>query len=190
MNNNKDSLQLQLRLTKLLGKSSFTQTKKACTGKYRGSYDYSLTFEDGSRFYISTGKTLYLSRLEEAVAHYQYYRDHYEELVCLTQQVIERDNRQAEEMGLMPVSFEELKLFEEKRTDHEFWIGLRLKQNGVEFTHFNTNFFYACMGNSFAEKGLEHYFANLLNRPFEKLPTAYTCEKEKCTKILLGYLYL
>jgi len=63
MNKKERIKQLEQTLTELLGKKDCTQYKKACTGKYRGYYDFGLTFEDDSHCFISLGKKYYLERL-------------------------------------------------------------------------------------------------------------------------------
>jgi len=175
---------MEQRLAGLLNKKSCIRTKRACTGKYRGKYDYGLLFEDGSSLFISLGWSLYEKRLQEKIEYYQYFRDNHAWLTEQVQKVIERDNRQAAVLGLAPITFIRLELIEEKADSYAFWVRAVLEQNGVRFDKLETNFYYACLGFE-----TEEYFEKKINRPNEKLSVAHHSEPTNPTAIIFGYLY-
>jgi len=184
--------QLEQKLTELLGKKIYTKYKKACTGKYRGYYDYGLEFEDGTQYYISTGKQYYFERLTESVQMYQYFHDNRKYLENRTKEVIERDNRQAVELGLSPIEFISLYMItENKKSDNLFWIGFKYKQHGLIFLHIETRFFYACRGIGLTNSGnnsVENYFDEYLNRSDDELGGLKDFNKNKYSAIVMGYL--
>ena len=189
MKKSEEIKQLEQRLTGLLGKKTCTEYKRACTGKYRGYYDYSLIFDDGSKCFISVGKEYYLKCLQEKVEMYQYFHDNREYLERRTKEIFERDNRQAAELGLSPVEFISIDMMTEKDSDYIFWIGVRYKQNGLVFWHTDTEFCYACRGVGFNdEKSVEVYFSEKINRPDDKLGMLKDFDKNKYYCIMMGYL--
>lgn len=184
--------QLEQTLTKLLGKNNYIEYSKACTGKYRGYYDYGLEFEDGAKYYISTGRQYYFERLTEKVEMYQYFHDNYEYLEQRVKEIIERDNRQAAKLGLEPVEFISLHMINTKNKyyDYLFWIGIKYKQYGIDFWYTDTNFYYACCGVGFNdEKSVEVYFDKKINRPDEKLGRFNDFDNEKYASIIMGCLH-
>lgn len=174
---------LEQELTSLFGKKSAVRTKCACRGDYRGSYDYSLVFDDGSMLYISTGMTNYLKNLKEATEGYRFFKDnlpYLKEKVC---KVIERDNRQAVALGLHPIEFVDLHLVTDPRDFQAFWPELVVRVCGVELPYKETMFYYACVGHH-----TKWYFDEKLNRPDEKLGGLNRLGKECYSTIIMGSL--
>ncbi|WP_165045344.1 hypothetical protein [Dysgonomonas sp. ZJ709] len=87
--------ELEVRLTELLGKKSYANSKRHCTGKWRGTIDYRLQFEDGTYVFISNGKKYYERNLFEYIAHFEYYHVHKEELETWIKSIIRNDNHTA-----------------------------------------------------------------------------------------------
>lgn len=54
-------------LCTLLGYKAWEIKKDACTGKFAGSYDYSMKFEDGKELYICTRKDLFETNVSELI---------------------------------------------------------------------------------------------------------------------------
>lgn len=177
--------QLERRLTMLLGKKSYRHHKTPCRGKYKGYYDYSLLFEDGSREAISTGRRGYLRNLEKAVEEFQYYRDHHIRLEALTRQVMERDNRQAVTLGMEPVYLEGIEL---QNTGIGFWAVARVRHMDQIHIHQETNFKYACMGISLRSDDPEGYFMEQLARPDDKLGDYRGEAGNRAACILFGHV--
>ena len=177
---------LEQQLTELLGKTRYTPTKCRCTGKWSGTTDYSLIFEDQSQIFISNGKLHYEETLRSMIAQYKFYADNKSRLTELTAQIVEHDNRQAIQLGLRPVTFNGLILLDKPKSSQVFWIGARMELGGLAFTHLETSFYYALRG---IPLGNEDYFRSLIDRPDERLGGLKHFSREKHITILTGYLY-
>lgn len=174
---------LEQELVSLFGKKSVVRKKCACRGDYRGRYDYSLVFDDGSTLYISTGMTNYLKNLREETEGYRFFKDnlpYLKEKVC---EVIERDNRQAVALGLHPIEFVDLHLVTDPRDFHSFWPELVIRVSGVELPYKETMFYYACVGHH-----TKVYFEEKLNRPDDQLGGLSRLGKEHYSIIVMGSL--
>lgn len=190
MNTAERTQQLERTLTELLGKMQYTHYKRPCTGKYRGYCDYGLTFEDGTSYFISLGKQYYLRNLTDTVEMYQFFHNNQDYLTRRTQEVIERDNRQATALGLSPIEFVRLELETGKDAHNLFWVGFIYKQNGLLYWHTNTDFHYACRGVGFnEEKSVEVYFDKLVFRADDRLGCIRELGSRAFTTILLGCLH-
>ena len=184
MSQTKKTTELEQKLTVLLNKRTYTCTKRACTGKYRGLYDYGLAFNDGSHIFISCGRRYYEQRLHEYVEQYTYYRTHHDWLEGQLRKVIARDNQQAVRLGLAPISLLRLELIEEASSAYTFWPRMVLEQNDQKFSQLETMFKYACLGHQPAE-----YFTEKQNRPDKDLGRLHELEHDDFIAIILGFLY-
>lgn len=54
-------------LCKLLGHKTWTKTKSACTGKWAGTWDYFLRWEDGTEMFVSNGMYGFEKTVEETI---------------------------------------------------------------------------------------------------------------------------
>ena len=54
-------------LCKLLGHKTWTKTKSACTGKWAGTWDYFLRWEDGTEMFVSNGMCGFEKTVEETI---------------------------------------------------------------------------------------------------------------------------
>ena len=177
--------QLEQDLTGLLGKKSPIRIKTPCSGKYRGYYDYGLRFGDGSNMYISLGFRNYPLKLKSKVEEYSYFRNNLPYLESKVRSVIDRDNRQAETMGLSPIEFVSLSLVTDPHDTHIFWIELvyRIKGLDIDLRYRETSLYYACLGCH-----TEEYFEKKINRPDDKLGSLKEADSKKFSIILLGCL--
>lgn len=190
MNKTMQSEMLEQKLAELFGKRNCTPYKKPCTGKYRGYYDYGLAFDDGTSIFISLGREYYLRNLSEKVEMYQYFHDNKEHLTRRTMEVIERDNKQAVQLGLKPIEFVRLSLETNVDSFNPFWIVLVYRQNGEQFRHADTIFYYACLGVGLNdEKSVDAYFDKLVDRPDSRLGRLDQLGQQDFNAILLGYLH-
>jgi len=175
--------QLEEQLTALLRKKSYVRTKSACRGKYRGLYDYSLRFQDGSRIWISCGWKRYETELQKSVEQFSYFRENHTWLEEQIRLMIERDNKQAATLGLETIKLVSLELIEEPVRDYEFWVRVILEQSGRQFPKLETNFNYACLGFR-----TDEYFTKKLNRPDEALGRVRELGQKEFLAIIFGYL--
>jgi len=122
---------------------------------------------------------------------YQYFHDNREYLEQRTKEVVERDNRQAAELGLHPIEFISIYMMtENKNSNNLFWIGFKYRQHDRVFWHTDTEFHYACRGVGLNEgDSVEAYFKEKRNRPDDKLGLLKKFDKNKYITILMGYLH-
>lgn len=176
---------LEHRLTVLLGKKSFWHRKVPCSGKYRGYYDYSLVFEDGSRQFIAMGRKAYLEGLAKIVRGYEYYQNHHDRLEELTRQVLERDNLQAVALGLEPVTLDRIEL---QDMGIDSWAVARITHMGKVHIYKETHFNYVCMGTSIGSDDPEAYFKEKISRPDEMLRDFSQQSENRNACIMFGYV--
>lgn len=186
MRRTKEVIAMQGQLTRLLGKEKFETGYHRCTGKWRGTTDHYLDFGDGTRFFVANSTQNYGDRLCEHIRHYHYYATNKDRLSEMTAQVIERDNRQAVQMGFKPITYKGLILQNQPGECNDFWIAAQVEHEGFSFNHVETSFFYALRGVSL---GGEEYFDKKINRPDDALGGLSWINEKKPTAILLGYLY-
>lgn len=155
---------LELRLAKLFGKQSYYLTKSSCAGKQYDN-DYSLVFEDRTKYYVSNGKAGYHEELQKAVNGYEYFFASKTGFEKMMHRIVERDNRQAGTLGLEPVVFKELLLLNKERY-FPFYIGAVMEQTGRRFIHITTDLFIACI-----DPKCEGYFEEKVNRTDAQLKT-------------------
>lgn len=73
MKKSKQTIELEQKLTLLLGKTSYTCTKRACRGKWKGTYDYSMLFNDNTCLCVSTGLKGYHKKLEDFIKEVEFF---------------------------------------------------------------------------------------------------------------------
>jgi len=189
MTKSEQTAQLEQTLTKLLGKNHYTKNKNSCKN---GRNEYGLEFEDGTKYFISMGKKYYFTRLAGTVEMYQYYHDNIEYLEQRVKEIIDRDNRQAVELGLQPIEFISLEMntVDINHWSYLFWIGIKYKIHRVVLWHIDTELHYACRGIGLnKEKSVEVYFQEKINRPDENLSGINRLNKRNGNTIILGYIH-
>lgn len=175
---------LEQELATLLGKTEPQRIVSACRGDYRGTYDYSIRFADGSGIFIGNGGTWYLEKLKRKVEEYQYFRNNQNELKEKVKEIIRRDNIQSAALGLSPVEFVDLELITEPTDHYAFWVQLVYRLDGVTLRYKETNLFYACMGIR-----TEAYFAEKIHRIDACLGCKERVNNGEAITILLGYAH-
>lgn len=180
----KRAIALEAELARLLGKTDPQRIVRACRGDYRGTYDYSLRFADGSSIYIGNGGALYLEKLKRKVEEYRYYRNNYNELKERVAKIISRDNTQSATLGLKTVEFVDLELITEPTDQYAFWIQLVYRIDGHTLRYKETSLFFACQGFR-----TEEYFSEKIFRPDDCLGCKERVESNEAVTILLGYAH-
>ena len=180
----KRAVALEQELATLLGKTDPQRIVSACHGDYRGTYDYSIRFGDGSSIFIGNGGAWYLEKLKRKVEEYQYYRNNQNELKEKVKEIILRDNIQSAALGLSPVEFVDIELITEPTDHYTFWIQLVYRLDGVMLRYKETNLFYACMGIR-----TEAYFAEKIHRADDRLGCRERVDNGEAITILLGYAH-
>ena len=140
---------LEMKLTNLLGKQSYSYLKKACTGKYRGTTDYCLQFEDKTCIFVSNGKKGYRNRIIEFINDFEYYYKHKQELEGWLKKLVNHDNQTAEWHGLP-----KLELIGTRIDNNDWFIVIDYymcinEEQKLKLTYKETGFSYYCKGRGF-----------------------------------------
>lgn len=86
-------IQLEKKLTDLLNKKSYYRLKRACGGKWRGTYDYRLVFEDETYIFISNGLKSYEYNLNVLIGEIEYFNSNKNRFEQWIKQVLEVNSR-------------------------------------------------------------------------------------------------
>lgn len=146
-----DIKELERKLTLLVGKQSFTYKNVACTGKYRGSTDYSLLFEDNTCLFISNGRKSYRDRLIEFINDFEYYHKHKQKLEEWLKELVNHDNQTAEWQGLP-----KLELIGTRIDNNDWFIVVDYymcinEEQKLKLTFKETGFSYYCKKDNFKD---------------------------------------
>lgn len=135
----------EARLTKLLGKKSYEYSKRHCTGKWRGTIDYSLQFEDGTSIFISNGKKYYQRNLLEYITHFEYFHTHKEELEEWIKTIIKNDNHTAVWQKLPLIELIGIRIDDDRFIVFDYYLCVDTDIKLVK-TYKETSFSYYCKG--------------------------------------------
>ena len=140
--------------TALVGRKSWSRTVHPCTGKWKGTTEYGVRFEDGVSYYLSQGMRNFESNLRHEIATIRTVRDNREKYLRYFRERALLDNQTAAAEGLYPVTVVDVGLHTE--TEHDFlWPYLLLEVNGIRFKFIETGVCYG-MKNDEMEKWTEH----------------------------------
>ena len=132
----KTTVELCNELCALLGHRSWTKEGSRCTGKWAGTTDYSLRWDDGTSMFISNGMTYFEERVKETVEMVRRTRstEHQEAIMDVLREYEREDAEMAREAGLK--SYRLLGLIEVIDDIGTIWWGVRLDVDGktIDFT--------------------------------------------------------
>lgn len=116
-------------LCALLGHKSWTKTGSRCTGKWAGTTDYSLTWEDGTRMFVSNGMTYFEKEVSETIDMLKRTRnkENQQAIMEVLWEYEADDARMAKEAGLQDYKVLGLVEIVERGGTGIIWWGARLK---------------------------------------------------------------
>lgn len=155
---NKIQTELSQRLANLLGYETVERIGSRCTGKYKGTIDYSLVFDGKTCLFLTNGLTCFSERIREyiqAVEIFQKNKKHMFQTIC---QQIEKDNITAKKEGLLPVKVISLDMCKIS-TVYFCWPYVRMEVDRRQFDFVETGLCFAIFRNN-----LEAHFSRLNNR--------------------------
>jgi len=123
----------------LMGHKSWTKVGSPCTGKWAGTTDYSLRWEDGQEMFVNNGMYGFKSRLTEAVEGLKRCRsaEHQRAVMEVLREWQASDARLSQEHGVK--GYDILGFVEEDGGScGQIWWGLRLKVGDRVFDHIET----------------------------------------------------
>lgn len=131
-------------LAKLFGATTGRKTGVACRGKYRGTTDYSVTFDNGGRFYISNGMAHFEETLDGYIAEYKGFTEIKNELLDVMRTYEQRDKERAEEHGLLYYHILDVDYIRDTSYEYFGWYYLTLElSDGAQHRLMTTNIKYA-----------------------------------------------
>ena len=143
---NKVDKELCRKLTELLGFTSYEKIGERCTGKYEGTIDYSLVFDNKVRFFISNGMNYFSERIRDHIRDVTTFHNYNEDMFQTVCRQIEIDNLTAEKEGLFPVKCLSLDIC--KTSTFSFmWPYLQMEVAGHQFDFVETGFAMAVFRN-------------------------------------------
>lgn len=119
-------------LAKLFGAKSGTKVGIPCSGKYRGTTDYSVIFDNGVRYFISNGMKYFELILDERIKVFSAFESMKDKIVCALQSFEEYDNQVAEAAGLNSYHLVDIDFL--KSGDYLGWFYAVLEINGKRHT--------------------------------------------------------
>lgn len=119
-------------LTALIGRKNWTRISSPCTGKWKGTIDYGVQFDDGLCHFISNGMTNFEENISAQISYIQDIQNNREKYLQILRDQALRDNAVAEAEGLYPVSVIDMGIHTE--SEHNFlWSYLILEVHGKRF---------------------------------------------------------
>lgn len=130
--------QLCNKLTQLLGHKSWQKIGHRCTGKWRGTTDYSLLFEDGTRIFISNGMQYFDEGLMTEITNLERFISpaFQSRMLKILNRQREVDNEAAKSEGLLNYKIIGLTF---KEMSWGIRYGLKLEVDGIIFNFVETN---------------------------------------------------
>lgn len=150
--NKKEKLICQ-ELTILMGYQNFKKERSACTGKWRGTYDYSLVFDNRTRLFISNGMKYFHETVQNYIGCLKIFNTNKNRILDEIREQIYSDNITAKQEGLFPVTVKDVAISTQSEP-YCLWAYLTLEVNGITFQFIETGLNYAIKNNKVTE-----YFA-------------------------------
>ncbi len=119
----------------LVGGKTWTKVARACTGKWRGTYDHSIVIDGRHRLFVTNGMTYFEERIREWSAAIRRFSIKKEEYLRMLRRQSEFDNIKAQEEGLKRVEVLDIGILSPETTDrwHYFKPYVLLKVGDVTY---------------------------------------------------------
>lgn len=140
-------------LARLVGCGTYKKISHHCTGKWRGTIDHGLEFDNGCHIFISNGMAGFEERAIEYIRKIKTLRENREKYIELLSARIAIDNETAVAEGLQQVKLIDVNV-NTGLQDSFLWNYLLLEVGGRHFRHIETSLNYALAQNT-----LEDYIA-------------------------------
>lgn len=176
-------------LTRLIGLKSYTKTSSPCRGKWRGTTDHGLRFDNGAYYFVSNGMGNFEQHLREKIGQVKYFQANRDKYLELLTDNLKDDNAVAGREGLHAVKLIDVKLCTEKN-NYFLWPYLILEVNGKQFRHITTSLNYALLENT-VEKYIEEkknskiYTAGAVQIPDYIFGNVRFCSTDNLYKIII-----
>ena len=147
-----ERLELEEKLKMILKKKSYTIEESPCDGKWKGTIDYSIIFNDGLKVFISNGIQYYIESLKLIIEGLEYYLLKKDQLEEWIKNVLRNDNHFAAWQRLPKIEFIESKI----NLDNNFSVILFIvfdyylcinENQKIKMTYTETGFSHYCKGD-------------------------------------------
>lgn len=142
-------------LARLFGAQSGTKVGIPCSGKWKGTTDYSVKFNNGVRFYISNGMKYFEKNLDEEIKVYSAFESMKSEIIEALQAFEVHDNQLAALAGLS--NYHVLDIDYLKSGDYLGWFYAIVDINGERHTVKETGLYFLIRNALRAESTAEIY---------------------------------
>lgn len=131
------------RLAKCFGADTGTKTGVPCRGKYAGTTDYSVTFNNGNRIYICNGMKRFDEYLDDFLKVYEQFailkNDIMEKLHCMEK----RDNEKAKEKNFHHYRLIDVDYVKQDDLGYMGWFYFIIEVNGMYINMITANLSFA-----------------------------------------------
>ena len=146
---NKQEKALAAQLTELIGCKSYTHIAKRCTGKWHGTTDHGLLFNNGCYHFVSNGMAGFEQEIQKDILEISTVLQYRESYRTVISEQLALDNEIALREGLSPVKLIDIGV----NTDYELcflWVYALLEVNGRQFRFIETMLNYHLRTNNIA----------------------------------------
>jgi hypothetical protein len=143
---NKEQTALCHELTRILGYSTFIKIGQRCTGKWAGTTDYSLVFDERTKLFISNGMNHFSESVKNYIRQLQIFEKYREAMFQTICKQVEKDNLIAEQEGLLPVKCISLNMNLASNLT-SLWAYIPMEVAGHQFNFIETGFNSAIFKN-------------------------------------------
>lgn len=155
---NNQQTQICQELTQLMGYTTFTKASRRCTGKWRGTTDYSLILDNTTVLGISNGMRWFYKTVEEHINFLKRFNDNKDNILQRIREYVIADNFIAEQEGLFPVIVKDIRV-NTSVDSYLLWPYLILEVDGQTFNFTETGLKYAIQNNE-----IDEYFTSKRNK--------------------------
>ncbi|MCD7963652.1 MAG: hypothetical protein LUF90_08960 [Rikenellaceae bacterium] len=124
-------------LTRLMGYKSWFRTKHSCTGKWRGTTDYSLVFDSTIRLSVSNGMKNFETQIKKYISWINNINNYRSEYIDFFEKRIKIDNDLAIKENLQQVEILDVDI-NLKSESHLLWSYVKIKVGKREVKHLET----------------------------------------------------
>lgn len=119
----------------LVGGKTWTKVSRACTGKWRGTYDHSIVIDGRHRLFVTNGMTYFEERIREWIAAFRRFQINKEVYLHILREQAALDNIKAREEGLKSVEVLDIGIVSPETTDRWYYFKpyVLLKVGGIQY---------------------------------------------------------
>ena len=130
-------------LAKLFGANTGVKVGRACTGKWRGTTDYSVEFNDNRKFFITNGMKNFDTRLDTYIVTYKTFNENKNEILAILKELEKADNEIAEEKGFKTYEVVDVDYNKDWNYNYEGWFYVTIKVGDIVKTVMETGLNFA-----------------------------------------------